>query len=67
LSSFHLTPSGCVSGLTASTGHAGSQTAQSMQISGSITSISAPSRKQSTGQTVTQSVYLQRMHCSVTT
>src|SRR3954468_1991438 len=42
-------------------------TAQSMHSSGSITSMLGPSRKQSTGQTSTQSVYLQRIHCSVTT
>src|SRR5687767_4774114 len=43
------------------------QTAQSMHSSGSITSMFGPSRKQSTGQTSTQSVYLQRIQDSVTT
>ncbi|CKW14297.1 Uncharacterised protein [Mycobacterium tuberculosis] len=43
------------------------QTAQSMHSSGSITSMLGPSRKQSTGQTSTQSVYLQRMQASETT
>jgi hypothetical protein len=42
-------------------------TAQSMHSSGSITSMLGPSRKQSTGQTSTQSVYLQRIQDSVTT
>src|SRR3954466_12831392 len=42
-------------------------TAQSMHSSGSIVRKLGPSRKQSTGQTSTQSVYLQRIHCSVTT
>lgn len=41
--------------------------AQSMHSSGSMTSILGPSRKQSTGQTSTQSVYLHRMQFSVTT
>src|SRR3954470_7412607 len=49
------------------TGHSGIHTAQSMHSSGSMTSMFGPSRKQSTGQTSTQSVYLQRIHCSVTT
>src|SRR5215213_9555385 len=49
------------------TGHSGMQTAQSMHSSGSITSMFGPSRKQSTGQTSTQSVYLQRIQDSVTT
>jgi hypothetical protein len=43
------------------------QTAQSMHSSGSITSMFGPSRKQSTGHTSTQSVYLQRMQDSETT
>src|SRR5690606_28495478 len=51
----------------ASTGHSGMQTAQSMHSSGSMTSMFGPSRKQSTGQTSTQSVYLQRMQDSTTT
>src|SRR4051812_34672309 len=42
-------------------------TAQSMHSSGSITSMFGPSRKQSTGQTSTQSVYLHLMQDSVTT
>src|SRR4051812_47360037 len=42
-------------------------TAQSMHSSGSITNMLGPSRKQSTGQTSTQSVYLQRIQDSVTT
>src|SRR6185369_9694260 len=49
------------------TGHSGMHTAQSMHSSGSITSMLGPSRKQSTGQTSTQSVYLQRIQDSVTT
>src|SRR3954447_10966282 len=49
------------------TGHSGMQTAQSMHSSGSITSMFGPSRKQSTGQTSTQSVYLHLMQDSVTT
>src|SRR6185436_14827693 len=49
------------------TGHSGMQTAQSMHSSGSITSMLGPSRKQSTGHTSTQSVYLQRIQDSVTT
>src|SRR3954471_14059046 len=48
------------------TGHSGMHTAQSMHSSGSITRKFGPSRKQSTGQTSTQSVYLQRMQASVT-
>jgi len=48
-------------------GHSGMQTAQSMHSSGSITRYSGPSLKQSTGHTSTQSVYLHRMHASVTT
>jgi hypothetical protein len=43
------------------------QTAQSMHSSGSMVKKFGPSRKQSTGQTSTQSVYLQRMQASVTT
>jgi hypothetical protein len=49
------------------TGHSGTHTAQSMHSSGSIAKKLAPSRKQSTGQTSTQSVYLQRIQASVTT
>jgi len=49
------------------TGHSGMQTAQSMHSSGSMVRKFGPSRKQSTGQTSTQSVYLQRMQDSVTT
>src|SRR4030095_4811523 len=55
------------SGTIALTGHSGMQTAQSMHSSGSIVRKLGPSRKQSTGQTSTQSVYLQRMHDSTTT
>src|SRR5450631_1854379 len=55
------------SGTIALTGHSGMQTAQSMHSSGSIVRKFGPSRKQSTGQTSTQSVYLQRMQDSVTT
>src|SRR5215831_21370340 len=40
---------------------------QSMHSSGSITSMFGPSRKQSTGHTSTQSVYLHLMQLSVTT
>src|SRR5262249_14590792 len=53
--------------MMALTGHSGMQTAQSMHSSGSITSMLGPSRKQSTGQTSTQSVYLHLMQDSVTT
>src|SRR5439155_24883367 len=49
------------------TGHSGMQTAQSMHSSGSMVRKFGPSRKQSTGHTPTQSVYLQRMHDSRTT
>ena len=49
------------------TGHSGMHTAQSMHSSGSMVRMFGPSRKQSTGQTSTQSVYLQRMHDSRTT
>src|SRR6266404_6770297 len=49
------------------TGHSGIHTAQSMHSSGSIARKVGPSRKQSTGHTSTQSVYLQRMQDSVTT
>src|SRR5215203_6836079 len=49
------------------TGHSGMHTAQSMHSSGSIDSMFGPSRKQSTGQTSTQSVYLHLMHDSTTT
>ena len=52
------------SGTIALTGHSGMQTAQSMHSSGSMVRKFGPSRKQSTGQTSTQSVYLQRMHDS---
>src|SRR5690606_11148668 len=48
-------------------GHSGTQTAQSMHSSGSMVRKFGPSRKQSTGQTSTQSVYLQRIQASVTT
>src|SRR5579859_6990899 len=48
-------------------GHSGSQRVQSMHSSGSITRKLGPSRKQSTGQTSTQSVYLHLMQLSVTT
>src|SRR5512139_768919 len=51
----------------ASTGHSGTHTAQSMHSLGSMTRKLGPSRKASTGHTSTQSVYLQRMHASVTT
>src|SRR5215207_7562118 len=51
----------------ASTGHSATHSVQSMHSSGSITRKLGPSRKQSTGQTSTQSVYLQRMQVSVTT
>src|SRR5690606_18075695 len=48
-------------------GHSGTQTAQSMHSSGSITKKLGPSRKQSTGQTSTQSVNLHLIQFSVTT
>src|SRR5690606_16041560 len=48
-------------------GHSGTQTAQSMHSSGSMTRKLGPSRKQSTGHTSTQSVYLHLMQFSVTT
>ena len=51
----------------ASTGHSATHRVQSMHSSGSITSMLGPSRKQSTGQTSTQSVYLHLMQDSVTT
>src|SRR3990167_10696090 len=51
----------------AATGHSGTHTAQSMHSSGSMARKFGPSRKASTGQTSTQSVYLQRMQASVTT
>src|SRR5258706_16103596 len=51
----------------ASTGHSATHSVQSMHSSGSITSMFGPSRKQSTGQTSTQSVYLHFTHDSVTT
>src|SRR5512143_2969573 len=47
-------------------GHSGTHSAQSMHSSGSITRKFSPSRKQSTGHTSTQSVYLQRMQFSAT-
>src|SRR6185503_20718504 len=51
----------------ASTGHSGTHRVQSMHSSGSMTSMFGPSRKQSTGHTSTQSVYLHLMQLSVTT
>jgi hypothetical protein len=48
------------------TGHSGMQTAQSMHSSGSMVKKFGPSRKQSTGQTSTQSVYLHLIQASVT-
>src|SRR5712672_3928737 len=62
----------CASGTSssakiASTGHSGTHSVQSMHSSGSITSMLGPSRKQSTGHTSTQSVYLHLMQLSVTT
>ena len=51
----------------ADAGHSGSQTPQSMQTLGSITKKFFPSWKQSTGQTSTQSIYLQLTQLSVTT
>src|SRR6478672_11500344 len=51
----------------ASTGHSGTHRVQSMHSSGSMTSMLGPSRKQSTGQTSTQSVYLHFTQDSVTT
>ena len=51
----------------ASAGHSGSHKLQSMHSSGSIVRKFGPSWKQSTGQTSTQSVYLQRIQLSVTT
>ena len=51
----------------ASTGHSGTQRVQSMQTPGSITSWRSPSWKHSTGQTGTQSVYLQPRQGSQTT
>src|ERR1700729_796824 len=51
----------------ASTGHSGSHRVQSMHSSGSMTRKFGPSRKQSTGQTSTQSMYLHLMQLSVTT
>src|SRR5690554_5790926 len=51
----------------ASTGHSGTHSVQSMHSSGSMTSMFGPSRKQSTGHTSTQSVYLHLMQLSVTT
>src|SRR5438270_13378118 len=62
----------CASGTSssakmASTGHSATHSVQSMHSSGSMTRKFGPSRKQSTGHTSTQSVYLQRMQLSVTT
>src|ERR1041385_6897243 len=62
----------CASGTSssakiASTGHSGTHSVQSMHSSGSITSMLGPSRKQSTGHTSTQSVYLHLIQDSVTT
>src|SRR5690606_5271058 len=51
----------------ASAGHSATHNVQSMHSSGSMTRKLGPSRKQSTGQTSTQSVYLQRIQFSVTT
>src|SRR5690242_11293236 len=51
----------------ASTGHSGTHRVQSMHSSGSMTSMFGPSRKQSTGHTSTQSVYLHLTQLSVTT
>src|SRR5512143_2983121 len=51
----------------ASTGHSATHRVQSMHSSGSMARKLGPSWKQSTGQTSTQSVYLQRMQFSVTT
>src|SRR5712691_8079927 len=51
----------------ASTGHSATHSVQSMHSSGSITRKFGPSRKQSTGQTSTQSVYLHLIQFSVTT
>src|ERR1700751_68337 len=51
----------------AATGHPGTQSVQSMHSSGSMISMFGPSRKQSTGQTSTQSVYLHFTQDSVTT
>src|SRR5574343_269774 len=49
------------------TGHSGMHTAQSMHSSGSMVRKLGPSRKQSTGHTSTQAVYLQAIQASVTT
>ena len=49
------------------TGHSGSQIAQSIQIAGSITNVFSNSKKQSTGQTLTQVVCLQSTHSPFTT
>ena len=48
-------------------GHSGMHTAQSMHSSGSMVKKLGPSRKQSTGQTSTQSVYLHWIQDSETT
>src|SRR6185503_10859879 len=71
-SAFILVNCFCESGTSssakiASTGHSATHRVQSMHSSGSITSMFGPSRKQSTGQTSTQSVYLHLMQDSVTT
>src|SRR5262245_37859723 len=51
----------------ADAGHSGSHAPQSMHSSGSITSMLAPSWKQSTGHVATHSVYLHLMQGSATT
>src|SRR3569832_2476617 len=51
----------------ASAGHSGSHSVQSMHSSGSITRKFGPSRKQSTGHTTTQSVYLHLTQKTTTT
>ena len=55
----HFSNPGSESDTIALTGHSGTQTAQSIHSSGSMINIFGPSLKQSTGHTVTQSVYLQ--------
>src|SRR5579872_3088671 len=67
LRSTHADAPGTASETIASTGHAGSQAAQSMHVSWSMTSMFSPSRKQFTGQVTMQSMYLHRMQLSVTT
>src|SRR2546421_5261502 len=64
--SFHLSGRSS-SGKMALVGHTGSQAPQSMHSSGWMTRKFAPSQKQSTGQTATQSVYLQLTQGSATT